>query len=312
MKTHSDIKSLSDEKKRALKVDITNMPEWEAQIKSLLSDLSSKYSILEFVAIKDYLDKVRCSTLRNVIFSTYIYRRDIEYFNETVMKNGHPLSWILPHSIFNASIADELKKELIRQEGRHLSKINEAAERGVSDNIFSSKVRSSDLAYAKNELVELNNLKSLIPHFEKIQDRIREFEEDQRNCRNKVSKLKNELLKANEKKGAIERFEAKHGKSFAKAAAADKKTRDRASELKKLVKKSENCPYCGLALGTRPHLDHIYPVSKGGLSITENLIWCCAKCNSEKTDKGLIEFITLKRFDIAIVVQRLHSMNKHI
>ncbi len=117
---------------------------------------------------------------------------------------------------------------------------------------------------------------------------------------------------AKTKKDAIERYEKKNGNVFAKAAAVDKKTRNRASSLRRLVEKTEYCPYCGGNLGSEPHLDHIYPVSKGGLSIVENLIWCCSVCNAAKTDKGLIQFLKEQGYQIDDVLLQLHALGKHV
>lgn len=51
-----------------------------------------------------------------------------------------------------------------------------------------------------------------------------------------------------------------------------------------LVKKiMENpCSYCG---AQSEHLDHIYPLAKGGRHCLENLAASCAKCNLSKSDK---------------------------
>ncbi|MBS0151006.1 MAG: HNH endonuclease [Nitrospira sp.] len=120
------------------------------------------------------------------------------------------------------------------------------------------------------------------------------------------------MFLAKEKQAAIERFETKHGKAFAKAAAADGQTRMRATSLKRLVKKTPDCPYCGAVLGTDPHLDHIYPLAKGGLSIVINLVWCCSACNSLKADNGLVQFLMERGLPIEPVLSRLHSLGKHI
>lgn len=49
------------------------------------------------------------------------------------------------------------------------------------------------------------------------------------------------------------------------------------------------CRYCSVSLSAEPHLllevDHIVPVSKGGLSVEENLQTLCWRCNRTKSDK---------------------------
>lgn len=51
------------------------------------------------------------------------------------------------------------------------------------------------------------------------------------------------------------------------------------------------------------HIDHIYPRSKGGLNLPENLITACKDCNQEKHDKVLenppiVETFTLEKGDL--------------
>ncbi len=56
------------------------------------------------------------------------------------------------------------------------------------------------------------------------------------------------------------------------------------------------CPYCGQPIRkNKLTLDHIYPRDFGGISITNNLIPCCRKCNSDKGSLNPEEFgIALK------------------
>ena len=49
--------------------------------------------------------------------------------------------------------------------------------------------------------------------------------------------------------------------------------------LHKLTK--YQCIYCGKPSES---IDHIYPISKGGKSITSNCIPCCLACNGKKSD----------------------------
>lgn len=46
------------------------------------------------------------------------------------------------------------------------------------------------------------------------------------------------------------------------------------------------CRYCGLTGdGVTFHIDHVYPVSKGGINHIDNLVTSCEKCNLRKRDK---------------------------
>lgn len=43
------------------------------------------------------------------------------------------------------------------------------------------------------------------------------------------------------------------------------------------------CQYCGRGKGEVPlHIDHVFPVSKGGTSAIENLVTACRDCNIGK------------------------------
>ncbi|WP_262107494.1 HNH endonuclease [Arthrobacter sp. Marseille-P9274] len=65
------------------------------------------------------------------------------------------------------------------------------------------------------------------------------------------------------------------------------------AKLRQLIKERDNhtCRYCAISIAAEPHLllevDHIMPVSKGGLSTPENLQTLCWKCNRAKSDKVL-------------------------
>ena len=74
------------------------------------------------------------------------------------------------------------------------------------------------------------------------------------------------------------------------AAVSKDVTRDLASRLRKRIAAYDICPYCADPIGTSGHVDHIYPVAKGGRSNVENLLWVCAPCNHKKGD------LTLGRF----------------
>jgi 5-methylcytosine-specific restriction endonuclease McrA len=99
---------------------------------------------------------------------------------------------------------------------------------------------------------------------------------------------------------------------LAKAARVDEKIRAEAPTFRKSIKKTEFCPYCSSAIGSRPHLDHIYPVSKGGLNLDDNLVYCCQSCNSKKSDKSLRQFCIENNFSYLEVTDRLALLGKHV
>ena len=106
----------------------------------------------------------------------------------------------------------------------------------------------------------------------------------------------------------------KADKYKAHAYAYQDKSRELADEIKKELKSQTdifiNCPYCEQPLGEIPHADHIYPVSKGGLSTKENMVYVCEKCNLEKRDLTLREFIKKKDFNRSKIEENLEKLHK--
>lgn len=64
---------------------------------------------------------------------------------------------------------------------------------------------------------------------------------------------------------------------------------------KPTINKAKFCYYCGgrLTPSTRT-IDHIIPIARGGPNIKDNRCWACSKCNKEKMDMTLEEFIIYK------------------
>jgi hypothetical protein len=65
------------------------------------------------------------------------------------------------------------------------------------------------------------------------------------------------------------------------------------TKLRNFVKERDNhtCTYCSVSLAVEPHLllevDHIIPVSKGGLTTLDNLQALCWRCNRTKSNKAV-------------------------
>ena len=78
---------------------------------------------------------------------------------------------------------------------------------------------------------------------------------------------------------------------FKKSAAGQRALMTRS--LRGEIRKRDNftCQLCGVSLYDEPHLlleiDHIVPVSKGGLTTLDNLQTLCWKCNRTKSNKLL-------------------------
>ena len=66
------------------------------------------------------------------------------------------------------------------------------------------------------------------------------------------------------------------------------------TSLRKFILSRDNytCKNCGLSIENEPNLlleiDHIIPISKGGLTTEENLQTLCWKCNRSKSNKLLV------------------------
>jgi hypothetical protein len=135
----------------------------------------------------------------------------------------------------------------------------------------------------------------------------------------------NEMLKAIERLKIPVAEETEEGKLrlkygigddiFAAAAAHFGTTRQLAEKIKGDLEGqlavTKDCPYCGLPLGDSIHADHIYPVSKGGLSTIENMVLICDQCNLKKGSKTLRQFIAACNLDGKRVELVLESLGKH-
>ena len=57
-----------------------------------------------------------------------------------------------------------------------------------------------------------------------------------------------------------------------------------------LARDGQRCAYCGTIEGPF-HIDHIYPVSRGGSDLASNLVLACAQCNLSKGGLTLAEWV---------------------
>lgn len=101
----------------------------------------------------------------------------------------------------------------------------------------------------------------------------------------------------------------------ARVAASEKETRQQAkkyqTDFREQKKNVSECPYCGGALNeSDSHLDHIYPVSKGGHSVKRNLVFVCSGCNLKKKNQTLRSFLVSAGFVEAVVYERLERLGK--
>jgi len=83
------------------------------------------------------------------------------------------------------------------------------------------------------------------------------------------------------------------------------------------LERYDACPYCELkfessSLNSNVQLDHIYPVSKGGHSVIENLVFICSECNSKKSDLTLAIFCSKVNLDRDKVTNNLLKLGKDV
>lgn len=103
----------------------------------------------------------------------------------------------------------------------------------------------------------------------------------------------------------------------AKAAALDGKNRRNQAELKQDLKpelaRYKRCAYCENPLKFQDsHIDHITPVSKGGLGTLSNTVLVCSKCNLKKKAKTLRRFCADAELNYDKVIARLEMVGKDV
>jgi 5-methylcytosine-specific restriction endonuclease McrA len=227
-----------------------------------------------------------------------------------------------------------------------VDKHNQYSQKGFVAKMFSSPPNSS-LEALKNSLQEntlkIKNLKLKLQKLEldikacpvRFEDRIysvTELEKLEKSTNNRLSNAEIrveaqvkaiEVIRSNE--AAIRKREDQaasreknaelkvdHYKAY--AAAYFDQTRKLGAIIRKRLLEQEDfligCPYCGNAMGEIPHADHIYPVSKGGLSTIKNMVLVCSACNIRKSDYTLREFIKRCSLDRNFVEKNLEILKK--
>jgi 5-methylcytosine-specific restriction endonuclease McrA len=306
---------LTEEEKRNLKIDLKKVGGWLREKEAIYVHFQ-KYSIDDLKTGAKVLAELR-EILRMVKW--YDGTRELEQVN-SFTSNLDTETLIFFKYLAPSFFFDERNlniTELVSIEVKNRTQfLREIEIKGIADSWFISLVSNKvERNIYENAKKDLEFYKSLIRKtwqvraFLTIVDKIKQ---DSEQYNDYYSNLEKKLSLANQKKEAIEKFEKIYGNALAKAARSDQGSRERTNTVRALVRKTEKCPYCNNILGNNPHLDHIYPIAKGGLSIVENLVWCCSACNLSKSDKGLIQFLTKSNYPIQDVLTRLELMGKHI
>ena len=127
---------------------------------------------------------------------------------------------------------------------------------------------------------------------EEIEERKRKKREYAKNSSEEVKQRKREYDKAY--------FASEAGKKVTALSAKKRRAQKLSSEdgtityqsLEALMTSQDSkCKYCSTDLDLQPkgfvHLDHVIPLSKGGVHSIDNVVWSCAPCNHKKSDKLL-------------------------
>lgn len=169
----------------------------------------------------------------------------------------------------------------------------------IQDRLFGFMSKRVEVKLTEEQLSNNKKIKELFELSKKYKSELEELRYSHRNFNIKsTSELEKKLTAMNTaiKKVLVkENKEKKNEKTKAIAANAIDKGRELADTLKNKIPKTTLCPYCNEKL-TNPHLDHIYPISKGGGSSSTNLVYVCQTCNLKKSDLTLRNFI--KKFDL--------------
>ena len=104
---------------------------------------------------------------------------------------------------------------------------------------------------------------------------------------------------------------------IARLSAIDKKTRETSNTIVSQIRNenpdSFSCPYClKQTQKNNAEVDHIIPVSNGGLNVRNNLVLVCKECNQKKRDKSIVEFCVVNNIKIESLYERLKKIGKKI
>lgn len=142
----------------------------------------------------------------------------------------------------------------------------------------------------------------------------------------KQRKLKDELIK---KQGRYNRIQlildafpeikkrVKKKEQSAKLAAYGNSSRQKAESIARNIKKNTEfpfrCPYClSITEKDNCHVDHINPVSNGGLSLLKNMVLVCKSCNLKKKDNSLRIFCKENNLNYLDICERLENLGKFV
>lgn len=130
--------------------------------------------------------------------------------------------------------------------------------------------------------------------------------------KNKVLRFSNFKLIEIEKSIDIN---GKKEREKAKIAAYDKKARSISPNIKRKLNNQlkiyPKCPYCHKDIDRdAAHADHIYPVTKGGQSVSKNMVFVCSSCNLAKGKLTLRTFLIKNNINKELTYTVLEQLGK--
>lgn len=165
----------------------------------------------------------------------------------------------------------------------------------------------------QKKLIKLLNLEETIVEIHKHQKKINQLNKEKWQHR----KRKEIILRLLKEKIPELKKTSKERQKIARLDAYDKKSREKGKTVINQIRKEHsqvfNCPYCNKPTNkNNAEVDHIIPVSGGGLSLRNNLVLVCRDCNQTKSDKSIMEFCATKGISMEELYKRLKSLGKKI
>lgn len=241
----------------------------------------SKASLKELEAERDRL-LIQCSTEKQyLIYSDLKNRIDkINEIKEAMRFNSHVL--------YKLSCQTRVKPGLINLLVHNTEITPEAKAKidkgGKIQDKLSVQLKACDPDGCDRQLSALSTIEKNEKQIELINRKIKSLNE----TKNKITVLKN------------------------KAATHAQEKRIIGNSLRNAIPRNEFCPYCLTKISDGGHIDHIYPIAKGGHSVIENMIHVCAKCNSKKGELTLNQFMERYALNRQEIENRLKSLGKII
>ena len=168
---------------------------------------------------------------------------------------------------------------------------------------YNREYKKQSKNYFKKEKISKKKLEQKIKDLQEELEQLEKEEEFLDSVKYKIPELKDKA-KQRERTAKIEAYEGR---------IRDGSQIVRKRLLRSIDSKKWKCPYCNKKKSSSKVVaDHIYPVSKGGLSTLQNMVLICYKCNEDKSDLTLRNFCKKHKFNYDSVVERLESLGKDI